>query len=107
MIVSGWPTSHVAHASHADTHRLRRFTQGVSETLRSRLILLTSGAQGAQFVLDGTLNAFLPLFGRDVLGLQVTHLGWLFGIQTVTTLATRPVMGMLSDRLGRQPPAHS
>lgn len=104
LIVSGWPTSHAAHAhaSGGSTHPLRQFTQGVSEILRSRLILLTSGAQAAHFVLHGTLNAFLPLFGRDVLGLQVTQLGWLFGIQTVTTLAVRPVMGMLSDRLGRR-----
>ena len=102
LIVFGWPTSHVSHESRVETHPLRQFTQGVSEIMRSRLILLTSGAQAAQFVLNGSLNAFLPLFGRDVLGLQITHLGWLFGIQTVTTLAARPVMGMLSDRLGRR-----
>jgi MFS transporter, DHA1 family, multidrug resistance protein len=63
---------------------------------------MTSGAQAAQFVLNGTLNAFLPLYGREVLGLTVTQLGWLFGIQTVTTLAVRPAIGVLSDRAGRR-----
>jgi MFS family permease len=101
-IVFGWPRTHGSHASRGETHPMRLFTQGVSEILRTRLILLTSSAQAAQFVLNGTLNAFLPLFGRDVLGLQVTHLGWLFGIQTVTTLTARPEMGMLSDRIGRR-----
>jgi MFS family permease len=69
---------------------------------RNRLVLVTSGAQAAQFVLNGALNAFLPLYGRDVVGLTTPQLGWLFGIQTVTTLAVRPVIGLLSDRVGRR-----
>jgi DHA1 family multidrug resistance protein-like MFS transporter len=64
--------------------------------------MITSGAQAAQFVLNGTLNAFLPLYGREVLGLSVTQLGWLFGLQTLTTLAVRPAIGLLSDRAGRR-----
>ena len=58
-------------------------------------------AQAAQFVLNGTLNAFLPLFAQDELGLSSAQLGWLFGLQTMTTLVTRPMMGMISDRVGR------
>ena len=65
-------------------------------------MLATGGAQAAQFVLNGTLNAFLPLYGRDVLGLTVPQVGWLFGVQTLTTLAVRPAIGYLSDRVGRR-----
>jgi MFS family permease len=78
------------------------FRQGVSEVVRDRLVLITSAAQSAQFVLHGMLNAFLPLYGRDVLHLSGSELGWLFGMQTVTTLLVRPVIGVLSDRLGRR-----
>jgi MFS family permease len=78
------------------------FKQGVSEVVSDRLVLITSAAHAAQFVLNGTLNAFLPLYGREVLGLSVTQLGWLFGLQTVTTLAVRPIIGFLSDRAGRR-----
>jgi MFS transporter, DHA1 family, multidrug resistance protein len=78
------------------------FTRGVGEVGRDRLILATSGAQAAQFVLHGMLSAFLPLYGRDVLGLSPLQLGWLFGVQTVTTLAMRPGIGLLSDRVGRR-----
>ena len=78
------------------------FKQGVSEVLGDRLVLITSAAHAAQFVLNGTLSAFLPLYGRDVLNLSGSELGWLFGLQTVTTLMVRPGMGLLSDRVGRR-----
>lgn len=80
----------------------REFVQGITEVARDRLVLLTSGAQAAQFVLNGTLNAFVPLYGREILGLTFTQLGWLFGLQTLTTLAVRPVIGFVSDRAGRR-----
>lgn len=76
--------------------------RGISEVGRHPLILMTSVAQAAQFVLNGTLNAFLPLFARDVIGVAASDIGWLFACQVVTTLATRPVMGAWSDRVGRR-----
>ena len=80
----------------------REFTRGVMEVSHDRLVLATSGAQAAQFMLNGMLNAFLPLYGRDRLGLTATGLGWLFATQTLTTLAVRPAIGFLSDRAGRR-----
>jgi MFS family permease len=78
------------------------FTRGISEVGRHPLILMTSIAQAAQFVLNGTLNAFLPLFARDVIGVPASQIGWLFACQVVTTLTTRPLMGAVSDRAGRR-----
>lgn len=78
------------------------FAQGVTEVLGNRLVLVTSAAHAAQFMLNGMLNAFLPLFGRDVLGLSASALGWLFTLQAITTLLVRPVIGVLSDRAGRR-----
>jgi DHA1 family multidrug resistance protein-like MFS transporter len=99
LIVVDWRRS-----SDAPSNRKpwQEFKRGVAEVGRDRLVLVTSGAQAAQFVLNGTLNAFLPLYGREVLGLTVTQLGWLFGLQTLTTLAVRPAIGFLSDRAGRR-----
>jgi MFS family permease len=99
LIVIGWRSGATAHPSR---DRWQEFKAGIGEVARNRLVLVTSGAQAAQFVLNGALNAFLPLYGRDVVGLTTPELGWLFGIQTVTTLAVRPVIGMLSDRAGRR-----
>jgi DHA1 family multidrug resistance protein-like MFS transporter len=79
-----------------------RFFQAIAEVARHPLILLTSVAQATQFLMNGTLNAFLPLFAREVIGMSAAGIGWLFALQTATTLAARPVMGMLSDRMGRR-----
>jgi DHA1 family multidrug resistance protein-like MFS transporter len=99
LIVAGWRQGATAPP---ETARWHHFKAGIGEVARNRLILVTSGAQAAQFVLNGALNAFLPLYGREVVGLTTTQLGWLFGMQTVTTLAVRPVIGTLSDRAGRR-----
>jgi DHA1 family multidrug resistance protein-like MFS transporter len=99
LIVVGWRSGSIAPRSRAPW---QEFKAGIDEVARNRLVLVTSGAQAAQFVLNGALNAFLPLYGRDVIGLTTPQLGWLFGVQTVTMLAVRPVIGMLSDRAGRR-----
>jgi MFS transporter, DHA1 family, multidrug resistance protein len=99
LIVVGWRSGSTAPPSRDRWHE---FKAGIGEVTRNRLVLVTSGAQAAQFVLNGALNAFLPLYGRDVVGLATPQLGWLFGIQTVTTLAIRPLIGFLSDRAGRR-----
>ncbi|HSL24486.1 MAG TPA: MFS transporter, partial [Vicinamibacterales bacterium] len=95
LIVAGWRSGSTAPPTSA---RWKQFKAGIGEVARHRLVLVTSGAQAAQFVLNGTLNAFLPLYGRDVVGLSTPQLGWLFGVQTVTTLAIRPLIGFVSDR---------
>jgi DHA1 family multidrug resistance protein-like MFS transporter len=99
LLAAGWPA---APRSAAAPRRMSEFAKGILEVCRQPLILITSLAQAAQFVLNGTLNAFLPLYGREVLGLTVTQLGWLFGAQTLTTLAVRPAIGWVSDRAGRR-----
>jgi MFS family permease len=99
FIVAGWPGVSRVGPARAPWQEFRR---GVAEVGHDRLVIVTSGAQAAQFVLNGMLNAFLPLYGRDVLGLTTSELGWLFALQTVTTLAVRPVIGFVSDRAGRR-----
>lgn len=99
VIVAGWRGAPEPTPHRDRWHELKR---GIAEVGRDRLVLVTSGAQAAQFVLNGTLNAFLPLYGRDVLGLSTAQLGWLFGLQTLTTLTIRPAIGFLSDRVGRR-----
>jgi MFS family permease len=99
LIVYGWRTGPKPASTSASWTEFKR---GIVEVGRDRLVLITSGAHAAQFMLNGMLNAFLPLYGRDVLNLSGAELGWLFGVQTITTLAVRPGIGLLSDRVGRR-----
>jgi MFS family permease len=101
LIVGTWPASPKREAT-PTRPSWQLFNDGIREVASDRLLLMTSAAHAAQFVLNGMLNAFLPLYGRDVLHLSGSELGWLFGMQTITTLLVRPVIGVLSDRVGRR-----
>lgn len=101
FIVWRWPREGVS----SDARLISPFhcsSTGIREVVGERRVLVASLAQAAQFLLNGSLNAFLPLYASDALGMGVAGVGWLFGLQTVTTLATRPVIGAVSDRVGRR-----
>ena len=101
IIVWRWPaTSRRSGAS--DRSPLRQFSDGIKEVAREPRVLAASLAQSAQFLLNGSLNAFLPLYAIEVVDMGPAAVGWMFALQTVTTLATRPLIGMLSDRIGRR-----
>lgn len=89
-------------AGEAKASHRKHFIQGIREVMAERRILVASIAHAFYFVINGTLNAFLPLFAQDRIGLDAVQIGWLFGLQTVTTLAIRPLIGAASDRLGRR-----
>jgi MFS transporter, DHA1 family, multidrug resistance protein len=100
LLIARLPLRHDRHPGSGGSSR--RFIDGVLEVVRERRILVASVTHAAYFVINGTLNAFLPLFARDEIGMSAAEIGWLFGLQTVTTLAIRPVIGVASDRLGRR-----
>jgi len=79
----------------------RRAADAVREVSADARILITSLAQAGQFFVNGTVNAFLPLFAVEVLGRRATEIGVIFGAQTVSALVARPLFGELSDRVGR------
>ncbi|HEX9843670.1 MAG TPA: MFS transporter [bacterium] len=80
------------------------FAQAVREILLDRRILLTSNMEGVQNLSLGALEAFLPLYVVVVAGLTAFHAGALWAVQVAVVLAAKPVLGTLSDRLGRHAP---
>jgi MFS family permease len=101
LIVWQWPAaSQRSHTSQPSP--MRQFSDGIQEVVRNRRVLVASLAQAAQFLLNGSLTAFLPLYATEVMGMGGAAIGWMFAIQTVTTLSTRPFIGALSDRVGRR-----
>ncbi|HEY5618068.1 MAG TPA: MFS transporter [Vicinamibacterales bacterium] len=101
LIVSRWPSA-PNRRGRDQLSVVSRFADGLHEVVQERCILVASLAQAAQFLLNGSLNAFLPLYASEVIGMNAADIGWLFAVQTVTTLATRPLIGVASDRVGRR-----
>jgi MFS transporter, DHA1 family, multidrug resistance protein len=87
-------------------HSFRALWQEMREGLRRVCqippILITSGVEAAKMVGNGTLMAFLPLYGLSI-GLHAAEIGFLFGVQALTSFIAKPFMGRISDRGARQP----
>ncbi|MDR4476087.1 MAG: MFS transporter [Nitrospira sp.] len=76
--------------------------KGFLAVARNRKVLITSSTDAAKMIANGALMAFLPLYGLSV-GLNAGEVGLLFTVQAFTSFFSKPVMGRVSDRIGRQP----
>ena len=76
--------------------------KGFSVVARNRKVLITSSTDAAKMIANGALMAFLPLYGVSV-GLNAGEVGLLFTVQSLTSFVSKPIMGRVSDRVGRQP----
>ncbi|MEJ2231958.1 MAG: MFS transporter [Nitrospirales bacterium] len=76
--------------------------EGLRRVCQIPPILITSTAEAAKMVGNGTLMAFLPLYGLSI-GLNAAEIGVLFGVQALTSFIAKPFMGRISDRGARQP----
>ena len=75
---------------------------GLRTVLRHLQMVAASVAEASKMMANGTLMAFLPLYGLSI-GLSLAESGLLFGIQGFTSFLSKPVMGRVSDRVGRRP----
>jgi MFS family permease len=76
--------------------------KGFNVVARNRRVLMTSSTDAAKMIANGALMAFLPLYGVSV-GLNPGEVGLLFTVQSLTSFISKPIMGRVSDRVGRQP----
>ena len=76
--------------------------KGFISVARNRTVLITSLMDAAKMIANGALMAFLPLYGVSV-GLNAAEVGLLFTVQALTSFLSKPIMGRVSDRVGRQP----
>ncbi len=81
---------------------LAEMGKGFLAVARNRRVLITSSTDAAKMIANGALMAFLPLYGLSV-GLNPGQVGLLFSVQAVTSFLSKPIMGRVSDRVGRQP----
>ena len=76
--------------------------KGFAAVAKNKIVLITSVTDGAKMIANGALMAFLPLYGVSA-GLNPGEVGLLFTVQAFTSFFSKPIMGRVSDRVGRQP----
>ena len=84
------------------TPLLAEMWKGFTIMAKNRKVLITSSTDAAKMIANGALMAFLPLYGVAA-GLNPGEVGLLFTVQAFTSFFSKPIMGRVSDRLGRQP----
>jgi DHA1 family multidrug resistance protein-like MFS transporter len=77
------------------------FRAALLTVLASRGIVLTSLVEAAQFLVFGAVEAFLALYAYAV-GIPAWQIGIILGVQLISIVFVKPVMGSLSDRFGRR-----
>jgi MFS family permease len=93
-----------------DTHRQHqpreqrqlRFLASLTQVLRNRAILVTSITEAMQYFVFGAVEAFLAVYAAS-LAIAPWVIGIILGVQLVSIVLIKPVMGRLSDRAGRKP----
>ncbi|MBX3330829.1 MAG: MFS transporter [Nitrospira sp.] len=81
---------------------LSEMWKGFAAVAKNKIVLITSTTDAAKMIANGALMAFLPLYGVSA-GLNPGEVGILFTVQAFTSFFSKPIMGRISDRVGRQP----
>ena len=81
---------------------LSEMWRGFAAVSKNKKVLITSVTDAAKMIANGALMAFLPLYGVSA-GLNPGEVGILFTVQAFTSFFSKPIMGRISDRVGRQP----
>ena len=79
-----------------------RFLEDLKGVVTDLKVLVISLAEAVQMLAAGALMAFLPVYGLHV-GLSFMEVGLLFGAQGGSALISKPLVGKISDRVGRRP----
>jgi MFS family permease len=77
------------------------FWASLATVLRDRGIMLVSLIEAAQYLVFGAIEAFLALFAAS-LGIPAWQIGVILGVQLVSIVFAKPLMGRVSDRVGRR-----
>jgi len=77
------------------------FWASLTTVLRDRSIMRVSLIEATQYLVFGAIEAFLALFAAT-LGIPAWQIGVILGVQLVSIVLTKPLMGRVSDRVGRR-----
>ena len=77
------------------------FWASLITVLRDRGIMLVSGIEAAQYLVFGAIEAFIALYAAS-LGIPAWQIGVILGVQLVSIVFAKPLMGRVSDKVGRK-----
>jgi len=80
---------------------LPHFWASLKTVLRDRRIMLVSLVEAAQYLVFGAIEAFLALYASS-LGIPAWQIGIILGVQLISIVFAKPLMGKVSDRVGRR-----
>ena len=80
---------------------LPHYWQSMQTVLRNRGIMVVSLVEAAQYLVFGAIEAFLALFAATI-GIPAWQIGIILGVQLVSIVFMKPLMGKVSDRVGRK-----
>jgi MFS family permease len=80
---------------------LPHFWSSLRTVLRDRGIMLVSTVEAAQYLVFGAIEAFLALYASS-LGIPAWQIGVILGVQLLSIVFAKPLMGKVSDRIGRR-----
>jgi MFS family permease len=80
---------------------LPHFWASLTTVLRDRGIMLVSLVEAAQYLVFGAIEAFLALYASS-LGIPAWQIGIILGVQLLSIVFAKPLMGRVSDRVGRR-----
>ncbi len=85
-------------------HSSKKMFEGWLYLIRNRGIMGVSFVQATQYYVFGSVEFFLVGYLTDVVGLDLFSIGVITGSQIVAFVIVRPLIGRVSDRIGRTKP---
>ena len=82
---------------------MRGYFVSLGSLLNNRVLLLLIATTALRSIGEGGVGAFLSLYMRDDLKYSVTTVALFLSLAQIAGIVSQPVMGYLSDRVGRKP----
>ncbi len=77
------------------------FRESLVTVLQDRGIMLVSLVEASQYLVFGAIEAFIALYAAS-LGIPAWQIGVILGVQLASIVFMKPLMGRVSDRVGRK-----